>query len=195
MDDQPAPASDDLPPRRSPWDPPPGAAPPPSPPSVPPPAPRPPAGGAEPPRGVRGQRYGGPRLGGRGALALFGLLGVLVTVGIMAFLAVQVLDGVGGSDDADVGASLGDPAGGPASTVALDPTAPSDGAAAAACATTKDTLETAAEAYRSVNGSYPPDLAALVSSGMVDTDGRIDFELRVEGDTLVVTGTGSCAGS
>lgn len=135
---------------------------------------------------------------------MFGLLGVLVTIGIMAFLAVQVLDGMGGSsDDAgsdDVvvlpgGAVIGaDPTGGAAGEPA-QPGAGSatDAARASACATDKATIATAAEAYQVMNGAYPPDVATLVAEGLVQSDHPLEFELQVHDGVLAVVGTGACA--
>jgi hypothetical protein len=121
---------------------------------------------------------------------VFGLLGLLVTIAITAFLVVQVLDGVDGSDDAiDVQLDPGSP------TVTTGAAGPVDGGRTASCAVAHDTIETAAEAYKITNGTYPADMATLVASGLLVPKGALDFELHVEGDAVVVTGTGGCAGS
>lgn len=132
-------------------------------------------------------------------LAVFGILGLLLTLGIMAFLAVQVLDGVSttsSSGSSDLGADDITP-----TTVAPDSsteqapaTAPTEAADATACRVTLRTVETAAEAYNAMNGSYPPDVQTLVTAGLLASDEPIDAELRVEGGALVVTGAGRCAG-
>lgn len=163
-------------------------------------------GGHEPLRGVRGQRHGGPRFSGRGLLAVFGILGLLVTLAIMAMLAVKVLDGVGGTGS-DAATGLGSAttavttpgstgAGGATTTgpSGQNATTPVQHASAAACDADKDTVQTAAEAYLVTNGTYPRDIAALVAGGFVSSDGPLNMELHVTGGTVVVTGTGPCAG-
>ncbi len=139
---------------------------------------------------------------------MFGLLGVLVTVGIMVFLAVQVLDGVGGGSgetDSGAGAAVlpggvvvgGDPTAGGA-TAGEGPQAgtgsPADAARASACSTDKATIATAAEAYHVMNGAYPPDVTTLLAEGLVQSDHPLEFELQVQDGVLAVVGTGACAG-
>ncbi len=150
-------------------------------------------------RGVKPLRHGSPRFSGRGILAVFGILGLLLTLGIMAFLAVQVLDGVSGdssSGSSDLGTDdITVPTVAPGSPTDQAPaTAPTGAADATACRTTLRTVETAAEAYNAINGDYPPDVATLVQEGLLASDQPIDAALRVEGGELVVTGTGRCAG-
>ncbi|HMR96541.1 MAG TPA: hypothetical protein PKE05_13465 [Microthrixaceae bacterium] len=161
------------------------------------------AGGSEPLRGVKGPRYGSPRFSGRGILAVFGLLGVLVTLGIMVLLVVRVLDGVGGSSAGDTsdldGLVTTAPApSGPPSTVSgpagASPAGPIGAAEAGACAADRETVSTAVEAYHVMNGSYPPDVQSLLDAGLVSFDGPVDMELHINGDTVVVVGTGPCAG-
>ncbi|HNG24059.1 MAG TPA: hypothetical protein PLC03_08860 [Microthrixaceae bacterium] len=162
------------------------------------------AGGSEPLRGVKGPRYGSPRFSGRGILAVFGLLGVLVTLGIMVLLVVRVLDGVGGSSAGDAsdldGLVTTVPApSGPSATTAsgpagVSPAGPVGAAEAGACAADRETVSTAVEAYHVMNGSYPPDVQSLLDAGLVSFDGPVDMELHINGDTVVVVGTGPCAG-
>lgn len=137
---------------------------------------------------------------------MFGLLGVVLTLGIMVLLVIRVLDGVGGSAEVDAphldGLVTTVPAPGPTAPGATAPTgpatpspsAPTDAAAAAACGADRQTVETAAEAYHVLNGAYPPDVQTLVDAGLVSFDGPVDMELRVEGDAVVVVGAGPCAG-
>ena len=166
------------------------------------------ASGKEPVLGVRGQRYGAPRFAGRGALAVFSILGLLLTLGIMAFLAMKVLDGVSGSsksDEATTGSVLAEltttvPGADPAATPTPGATTPgatgATGAAnAAACTANARTIQTAAEAYDAINGAYPPDLQTLIDSGLLQPKGPIPFELHVQDGSVVLTGTGTCAGT
>lgn len=162
------------------------------------------AGGSEPLRGVKGPRYGSPRFSGRGILAVFGLLGVLVTLGIMVLLVVRVLDGVGGSSageasDLDGLVTTVPAPSGPSATTAsgpagVSPAGPVGAAEAGACAADRETVSTAVEAYHVMNGSYPPDVQSLLDAGLVSFDGPVDMELHINGDTVVVVGTGPCAG-
>jgi hypothetical protein len=110
------------------------------------------------------------------------------------FLAVQVLDGVGGSERTAVDLGAGED-GTATAGEAQGGSSPVDGARAAACAEVRGTIETVAEAYRIVHGEYPADLDALLDFGLVRADGQIEFQLHVEDDELVVVGTGACAGS
>lgn len=164
---------------------------------------------------MRGQRYGGPRFGGRGILAVFGLLGILLTVGIMAFLSIQVLGGIGGggrSDDAAVSDALKDlhgavPTDPPVTAVPGAPPTTVDGGSAqvgsggpldaaleARCAADRRTVALAASAYETMNGSYPPDVDTLVAAGLVTSDHPLEVVMHVEGTTMSVVGTGRCAG-
>ena len=153
---------------------------------------------------MKGPRHGSPRFSGRGILAVFGLLGVLVTLGIMVLLVVRVLDGVGGSSAGDAsdldGLVTTVPApSGPSATTAsgpagVSPAGPVGAAEAGACAADRETVSTAVEAYHVMNGSYPPDVQSLLDAGLVSFDGPVDMELHINGDTVVVVGTGPCAG-
>ncbi|MBS1838419.1 MAG: hypothetical protein JST64_12075 [Actinobacteria bacterium] len=130
---------------------------------------------------------------------MFGLLGILVTIAIMALLSVKVLDAMG-SSGSKVGpaASAGPTGRAPSSTtpgtVELNPAGQVDRARAARCVADRQTVTTAAESYRAMNGSYPPDVATLQAAGLVLSDHPLDLVLHVEGDTLSVVGTGPCTG-
>lgn len=145
---------------------------------------------------MKGPRHGSPRFSGRGILAVFGLLGVLVTLGIMVLLVVRVLDGVGGSSAGEAsdldGLVTTVPA--PSGPAGVSPAGPVGAAEAGACAADRETVSTAVEAYHVMNGSYPPDVQSLLDAGLVSFDGPVDMELHINGDTVVVVGTGPCAG-
>ena len=66
---------------------------------------------------------------------------------------------------------------------------------AAACTANARTIQTAAEAYDAINGAYPPDLQTLIDSGLLQPKGPIPFELHVQDGSVVLTGTGTCAGT
>ena len=46
-----------------------------------------------------------------------------------------------------------------------------------------------------MNGSYPPDVQSLLDAGLVSFDGPVDMELHINGDTVVVVGTGAAVSS
>ncbi len=135
---------------------------------------------------------------------MFGLLGILVTVGIMVFLVVQVLDGTGKvSPGVDLGAGSGTettvagattPPGAPTDPAQPSATTPIDAAARQRCLSDQATVRLAAYSYNAMNGAYPPDVQTLVTEGLLVPDGELNFELQVQGDTLAVVGTGPCAG-
>lgn len=161
---------------------------------------------AEPIRGVRGQRYGGPRYSAKMIFSVLGLLGLLITVAIMAILSGRVMGDLGGGDrsvdDALHLSSTTTTPGAPPVTSA-DPGAAGPGSAgtgpvaageAQACATNIRTVETAAQAYEAMNGSYPPDVATLIGAGLlVPPERPLNVELHVVAGTPEVVGTGPCA--
>ena len=123
-------------------------------------------------------------------LGLLGLAGLLVTLGLTAVMGARVLSDLGdGSGGATTGAGVTSSS---AVGAGGDPGAPA-GAPGAGRATDRDTLATAVEAYRVLHGSPPPDVAALVASGLlvspIDT-----FELQVGGTEVTLVGRGACAG-
>ena len=144
----------------------------------------------------------GPRFSGRGVLAVFGLLGVLLTVGIMVFLFMKVLDGTdaGGVDTGQPGADSPDAPGLPA--VPLAPGVPdgaqpgtggaTDAAAEAACDQERANIELAIESYTVLHGDPPGSLQVLVDDGLLEPpEGGLSHELSGDG---TVVGTGGCAG-
>ncbi len=154
----------------------------------------------------------GPRFSGRGVLAVFGILGVLLTVGIMVLLFVKVIDGVSGDGDGDgtsgtsssdePAAGTAEPSGGGAGPVVpvapgspdgaqLDPDAPLDSTKAAACETERLTIETAAEAYSILEGTRATSVDEIIAQGMLTPpEGGFSHELSPDG---AVVGTGECA--
>jgi hypothetical protein len=135
-----------------------------------------------------------------------GLLGLLITIAILALLTNRVLSG---TSDADVPI---DPARTIPSTIVIDdapgtetpPGAdqgdsgggglPAGGNAnPAACQTTRATLEVAAQAYELMNGAPPVDQQALVDSGVL-VEPSPDFELTSGPGGVQITGVGACEG-
>lgn len=150
----------------------------------------------------------GPRFSGRGVLAVFGILGVLLTIGIMAILAVKVLDGMSGSTTEDPspsanpadegGADLVVP-GAPGVPLApgvpdgaqIDPGGSTDAARAAECEVEATTIGTAAQAFELVHGSPAASVDEIVAQGYLEpVDGGFSHELGPNGEVLA---TGDCA--
>ena len=147
----------------------------------------------------------GPRFSGRGVLAVFGILGVLLTVGIMAFLAVKVLGGVSNPNGAEgdhspandtpiapvvpgvpaVPAAPGIPGG-----AEIDPSSPTDAARAAACDAERATIETAATTFEVLQGKPPATIDELVAAGYL-TPGEDGFSHELSAGGAVVP-TGDC---
>lgn len=142
----------------------------------------------------------GPKGNAMGWLRGLGLLSVLLTIGIMAFLSWRVLSDTGG-DDVDVvrdpgpaaSASPADPLAGDTSTgeAQLGDGGSTDRAAAATCETNRLTVETASEAYAIMNGAAPANLQQLIDSGLLVPDGELQVEITATGE---VVSTGTCAG-
>lgn len=132
---------------------------------------------------------GGPRLRGRGVLAVFGLLGMLLTVGIMVFLFLRVLDGLSADDDPAVPAVPAIPAipGG----AGLDPQGATASADAAACSQELETIRVAVQTYEVLHGGAPGSLAELIAQGFLvePTEG---FSHEIAGDGTIEP-IGSCA--
>lgn len=136
-----------------------------------------------------------------GLVGGFGLLGLLITIAIMAVLANRVLSGTEGAAKVVTG-SL--PAEITPSTVPGATTVPgaeggglpaiSDSADAAACGANRSTLELAAQAYELTTGTPPVDQQALVSAGLLD-EPLSSFSLAGGPDGVQITGEGDCAGS
>ena len=134
----------------------------------------------------------GPRFSGRGVFAVFGLLGIVLTLGIMAFLAVKVLDATPGTGSGLSGTQVGPEAPDVPDGSVGDPGASTDAAAAAACQGERSTIEVVIQGYEVLHGSPPANLEALISEGLLDPpEEGLSFELS-GGGTL--TGVGSCAG-
>lgn len=127
-----------------------------------------------------------------GCVAGLGLLGLLITVAIIGVLAARSMSDVSDSPAGDVIRNRG----GASSTAAPEGGAVTPGAGdspqAASCATERSTIETAAQAFELTVGSPPPDLQAVVDSGLlVPTDVPFRHEIGPDG---AVVGTGACAG-
>lgn len=147
-----------------------------------------------------------------------GLLGLLITVAIMALLAGRVMSSVQDSPGIDsvtpasesmptdptVDNPTGtDPTGtDPGATDSTTLTTPppaggSDGAIGSAeattCSTNRATLETAAQASHAMNGVPPSDQQQLVSEGLLAAP-IPDFVLSVDQGQTQVVGQGACVG-
>lgn len=138
----------------------------------------------------------GPRFSGRTMLGVFGLLGVLLTVAIMVFLAIKVLSATSGNIPPTAAGSVIpstplDPGSGGAQ---VNPDAPVDSATAATCNIDRDTIESAIESYRVLNGGSPPDVATLVDAGFLKQPDEA-FAFKITDDQGTLVGTGVCAGT
>ena len=202
----------------NPWDPPAapeGAAPPPPPPStpaqVPPPAYVPPAGHVPSGAGAGSGGTGGKRIRpastGRRAPSIaivggFGLLGLLLTIAILALLANRVLSGTDDAADVLTG-SL--PPELTTTTVPGATTAPggegegrglpaiADPAQIATCQVNRSTLDVASQAYEITTGAPPADQQALVDEGLL-AEPIPTHELAAGPSGVQITGVGECAG-
>ncbi len=109
-------------------------------------------------------------------LAVFGLLGLLLTIGILGLLATRVLGSV-------------DPAAG---EVAVPGASEQEVASSVACDADRAAVELALRTYTLQVGSPPPDEAAMAEAGLLP-DPVDTFEYR-PGEPDPVVGVGSCAG-
>jgi len=119
-------------------------------------------------------------------LGVFGLLSVLLTIGILGILGARVVSSLNDKDGI-AGVSAGGVSG---DTTATDDVAAAGGAS---CAIERRTLETAVQAYRATNGGAPADQAAIVAAGILDAP-VTSFEYR-PGAPEELTGLGECAGT
>lgn len=144
--------------------------------------------------------YGGARRSsGRTVRGGFGLLALVVTLGIMAILAGRVLDSspVTSSDDAPVPGDVGRTAqSAPDDTASSNPSpmAGADAAQLAACEADRSVLELASAAYATRFGGPPSDQAALVDAGLLGAE-VATHRLEVSSAGAVVVGVGDCATS
>ena len=198
----------------NPWDPPaaPDGTPPPPPAQTQAPASVPPPGGPSPVTGTGSGSSGAKRIKpasvGRRAPSIalvggLGLLGLLITIAIMALLANRVLSGT--DDAADV---LTDqlPAELTTTTAAGATTTPgaeggggglpaiADPAQVAACQVDRSTLDVASQAYEITTGAPPADQQALVDEGFLK-EPIATQELTSGPSGVQITGVGECAGT
>lgn len=144
----------------------------------------------------RPSRRGG---GGGGFLRIFGLVGVLVTIVILGFLAVKVLSGTetaakgaGGGAATSTPASPGSTPPGPA--YAGPPASASADASPAACETNRQAVLTAAAAFAVQNGRSAKDVSELVAAGLLtEAPPNITLVPGPDGRSGQVEGTGPCA--
>ena len=148
------------------------------------------------PRGPKPIR--GPRFSGSPLIAGLGLLGLLVTIAIMALLAVRVLDGMNSAAEKVNSPTVPGVVGGLVPGEPLPDGAEASGgnatdaARAATCAASKAVIETAVETYSTIEGSQPTSIDDLVSTGFMQTnDGNFKLEPAPDG-TVKVVGIGEC---
>ena len=143
----------------------------------------------------------GPRFSASPMVAGLGLLSLLIVIAIMAILAVKVLGAVDGKSSEEGGGR----AGGGAALVApgvevpdagglIDGTSATEAATAVTCATTKATIETAAQAYLVTNGSAPASVDDIVAAGLM-SENPGTFTLEASADGAKAVGIGVCAGT
>ena len=134
----------------------------------------------------------------------FGLLGLLITIAILALLANRVLSGT--DDAADVLTGSLPPELTTSSIAPTDPAAPptsastggglpaiGDAADAATCQVNRATLETAAQVYEITTGAPPADQQAMVDAGILEEP--VPTHTVALGPAGVeITGVGDCVG-
>lgn len=140
----------------------------------------------------------GPRFSGSPLIAGLGLLGLLLTVAIMALLAVRVLDGTqaginkSGSSVLPGGLIPGETL--PGGTESGGGVGVIDGVKAGRCVANRDMIEGLVEAYSVMNGHEPVSLQDLVDADMLKADdGSFKLEPNADGGVAVI-GVGECAG-
>jgi hypothetical protein len=125
-----------------------------------------------------------------------GLLGLLITVAIMALLANRVLSGTDDAADVLTGqlpaeltttTAPGAEGGGGLPAIA-------DPAQIATCQANRATLEVASQVYEITTGAPPADQQALVDEGLLE-EPISTHELTAGPSGVQVTGVGKCAGS
>lgn len=144
----------------------------------------------------------GPRFPARALLAVFGILGLVLTLGIMAILGSRIVDSMSDDSPGSVADQVlpsdlaPDEPGGSGGTAPLRGI---DASSQASCAVNKATIETAAQAHNLTVGSWPADLQALFDSGMLDpgfaAEASATFTVSPGGNGVVVEGIGGCAGT
>ena len=125
------------------------------------------------------------------------MLGLLLTIGILAVLSTR---SVSGTDDATDLLSGRLPTELTTTTAAPTPAAPTtaagapmDPAAAVVCETNRDVLETAVQAHELTNGAPPADQQVLVAAGLLEAP-VTTHELVAGPGGVTVAGIGECAG-
>ena len=202
----------------NPWDPPvapdgsPATAPPPPPPQAPPPGSIPPAyipsaggapSGAASERRIKPASVTGRRPPSIAIIGGLGLLGLLITIAIMAILSNRVLSGTTDAGDVLNGtvppelttatSAPPDP-GAPTTSAATGPKGLTDAATAAACQVDHDTLDTAIQAYELMTGAPPTDQDALVAAGVL-AEPVAGFTVTLGISGVEITGVGDCEGT
>ena len=126
-----------------------------------------------------------------------GLLGLLLTIGIMAVLSTRSVSGTDDATDLLEGRLPAELTTTTADTTTADPTtapgAPLDPAAAVVCEANRDVLETAVRAHELTNGAPPPDQQVLVAAGLLE-EPVTTHELVAGAGGVTVAGIGECAG-
>jgi hypothetical protein len=125
----------------------------------------------------------GRRVSGRAVLGGLGLLGLLLTVGILGLLGARVLSSVDERSAPDLTVPGADPSGSDPATAA-DP---------ARCAADRRSVEAAVQAYTIQNGAPPTDLGEVVAAGLL-AEPVTSFEYR-PGASPELIGVEACAGS
>lgn len=130
------------------------------------------------------------------------MLGLLITIAIMAILSNRVLSGTSDAGDVLNGkvppelttatSASPDPAA-PTATAAGGPSGLTDAAKVAACQADRDTLETAIQAFEVMTGAPPTDQDALVAAGVL-AEPVPNFTVTLGTSGEQVSGEGICVG-
>ncbi len=125
------------------------------------------------------------------------MLGLLLTIGILAVLSTRSVSGTDDATDllegrlpAELTTTTADPTTADPTTA---PGAPLDPAAAVVCEANRDVLETAVRAHELTNGAPPPDQQVLVAAGLLE-EPVTTHELVAGAGGVTVAGVGECAG-
>jgi hypothetical protein len=130
---------------------------------------------------------------GGGLVRAAGLLGVLLTIALLAVLGARVLSGLGATGDGARGLVGGVPVPPAPDGVMPGPGAGPAGASQVACDLERSAVDAAVTAFMATRGRPPADAGELVAAGLLDGP-PARHTVRVEGGAVTVDGTGDCAG-
>ncbi len=133
-----------------------------------------------------------PRFSGMPLIAGLGMLGLLLSVAVMAILFGKVFDGMSPATRSVIGATSVPELPGQTGNPAQPGVQPSSNARAAMCASDREVVETAGRAYELLNGFPPADQQVLVDEDFLK-EVVPGVEVVPSGDSFVVNLVGECA--